>query len=191
MTARAEIERNSGLFHVVDDTTGPLEEANAFLGAIATRGLSPLTVRAYAFDLAAMYRWLSVTHRTLSELCQADLLDFVAHERQRGAKPTSINRRLTVCRLLHAFWQPAGVSVNAGTSLPAPHYRGAGRDRRLGLHVLHKKQALVLQVKVSRKLVLKSTSWSSFSMRDFESASISLRSKALISSSDRLIGGRA
>ena len=153
MTVRVDRDQQTGLHQVVDDRTGPVQEANAFLAALTTRGLSPLTVRAYAFDLAAIYRWLEATHRTLAELGQAELLDFVAHERRRGAKPSSINRRLTVCRLLHGFWQPGGLGADAGTSLPAPHYRGPGRDRRLGLHVLRKKRSLLLRVKEPKRLV--------------------------------------
>jgi len=153
MTACAECDPQTGLYRVVDDDTGPVEEINAFLRAVATRGLSPLTVRAYAFDLATVYRWMAVRGRTLAGLTQTDLLDFVAHERKRSAGPASINRRLTACRLLFGFWHPGGPQNAAGTSLPAPHYRGPGRDRRLGLHVLHKQHSLALHIKQPRKLV--------------------------------------
>ncbi len=153
MTVRAEIDTESGLYRVVEETTGALEEANAFLRAVATRGLSPLTVRAYAFDLVALYRWMAATGRTLDELRQPDLLNFIRHERERGAHPSSINRRLTTCRLLHGFWHPEGLGAAAGTSLPAPHYRGSGRDRRIGMHMLRKKRELVLRVKMPQKQI--------------------------------------
>jgi integrase/recombinase XerC len=154
MTVRVEMDLRSGLHHVVDDATGPLEEINGFLRALATRGLSALTVRAYAFDLTSAYRWMSVSNRTLAALTRADLLDFVAHEKGRGAEPASINRRLTALRLLYRFLHPRGMATSPGESLPSPHYRGRGRDRRLGLHVLHKQQELVLRVKEPHKLVL-------------------------------------
>jgi site-specific recombinase XerD len=152
MTARAEAAQGTGLFCVVDDD-GPVEEINAFLRAVTTRGLSPLTVRAYAFDLAAAYRWMAADGRTLSALTRADLHGIVAHERTRGASPASINRRLVALRLLHRFWHPHGMSNAAGTSQPSPHYRGRGRDRRLGVHVLKRQQELVLRVKQPQKLV--------------------------------------
>ena len=129
MTACAKLHPQSGRYHVVDDTTGPVEEINAFLEAVYTRGLSLLTVRAYAFDLAAVYRWLEGYGKELSCLSQADLLNFVAHERDRGAQPGSINRRLTVCRLLFEFWHPEGMKTQAGTPRTSPFYRGPGRDR--------------------------------------------------------------
>jgi integrase/recombinase XerC len=153
LNVRAQIDRESGFFYIVDDAGRRVDQVNAFLRAVATRGLSPLTVRAYAYDLVAVYRWLGATGRTLDALTQADLLDFVAHERGRGAQPVSINRRLSACRLLHRFWYPRGVQVNEGTSMPAPYYRGPGRDRRLGLHLLPKPRSLALHVKQPKKLV--------------------------------------
>ena len=158
MTVGAKLNTKAGLYHVVDDVNGPIKEINAFLDAIHARGLSPLTVRAYAFDLVAVYRWLEVSGKQLTSLKQADLLNFVAHERLRKAEPASINRRLTSCRLLFEFWRPEGMTVNAGTSLPSPYYRGPGRERNLGLHVLKKERSLKLKVKMPRKLVSPLTS---------------------------------
>ena len=37
-----------------------MAEANEFLRALEARGLSTDTLRAYAFDLVALYRWLRV-----------------------------------------------------------------------------------------------------------------------------------
>jgi site-specific recombinase XerD len=55
--------------------------------------------------------------------------------------------------LLYGFWHPEGLDAAAGTSLPAPYYRGPGRDRRLGIHVLHKKRQRVLSVKTPKKQI--------------------------------------
>jgi integrase/recombinase XerD len=141
---------NHQLFH---DSGAPLEEANRFLNALNIRGLSPRTIRAYAFDLLALYRWMHAGGHCLKELSPSTLLDFIAHERRRQAQPSSINRRLTVCRLLHSFYYPDGLVSAAGTSLPSPYYRGPGRDRRLGIHLRRKKSASVLRVKTPVKQV--------------------------------------
>jgi site-specific recombinase XerD len=153
MTVRAEIDSKSGLYRVVEEANGGLEEANAFLQAVATRGLSPLTVRAYAFDIVTLYRWMISSGRSLADLSQPDLLDFIRREQERGAHPSSINRRLTTCRLLHGFWHPEGLGTAVGTSLPASHYRGPGRDRRIGMHVIEKKRELALCVKTPHKQI--------------------------------------
>ena len=110
-------------------------------------GLSPRTIRAYAFDLLVLYRWMNEGGYCLGDLTQSKLLDFIAHEQGRSAQPRSINRRLTVCRLLHNFYYPDGLKNAPGTSLPAPYYRGPGRDRHLGINLRKKKDALVLRVK--------------------------------------------
>jgi len=154
MTVRAKMDPRSGIYRIVDETdSGLCDDANAFLRAVAVRGLSPRTVRAYAFDIVALYRWMRATDRTLSGLTQSDLLDFVGWEKERGAQPSSINRRLTTCRLLHGFSHPEGLGGAAGTSLPAPYYRGPGRDRRIGVHVLKKKRLLALRVKTPQKQI--------------------------------------
>lgn len=153
MTVRAKPNGETGRYHLIDDVDGPVEEANAFLCALDARGLSPRTIRAYAFDLVAVYRWLEDTGKHFRELNSVALLDFIGHEKSRGAKPRSINRRLTVCWLLFDFWYPGCLGVTPGASLPASFYKGPGRDRRLGLHRLKKKSSLRLQVKVPKKLV--------------------------------------
>jgi integrase/recombinase XerD len=153
MTVRAKLNKKSGLYHVVEDEHGPVEEINAFLNAIYARGLSLLTVRAYAFDLVAVYRWLEVFGKPLTSLTQSDLLDFITHERNRGAQPASINRRLTSCRLLFEFWSPRGMTASAKVSLPSPFYRGSGRERNLGVHLIKKNRSLKLRVKEPKKLV--------------------------------------
>ena len=141
------------MYQLILDSGAPLEEANGFLRALNIRGLSPRTVRAYAFDLLAIYRWMNTAGYRLSDLTQAVLLEFISNEKGRGAQPSSINRRLTVCRLLHSFYYPGGLKNAPGTSLPAPYYRGPGRDRAVGVHRLRKKRELALRVKTPNKQV--------------------------------------
>jgi site-specific recombinase XerD len=128
-------------------------EANKFLDAIELRGLSRLTVRAYAYDLLSLYRWLHETHRKFHDLTPADLVEFIAAQRNGGAEPRSINRRLSTTRLFYRFCTNQELGSGPGVSLPAPHYRGPGRDRYLGIHRLRRRQARALRVKVPHKLV--------------------------------------
>jgi site-specific recombinase XerD len=150
---RVEAGGEHSPYRVVDEQRGPVAEANEFLSALAARGLSPNTVRAYAFDLAALYRWLLVSGKALEQLQHAELLDFVREQRRRGGAPRTINRRLTSCRLLYRFWTDKELPVGRGASLPAPHYRGPGKDRRLGLHQLPRRRRVKLRVQVPRTLV--------------------------------------
>src|SRR5690349_17008431 len=80
-----------------------LDEANSFLEMLGIRGLSPATVRAYAFDLLLLHRWLAESQRALRTLDQSQLLGFIAHQQRAGAQPASINRRLTTCEQYFSF----------------------------------------------------------------------------------------
>lgn len=130
-----------------------ISQANAFLQALHRRGLSLHTTRAYAYDLAVLYRWLSATQRVLDQLTATDLLDFIAAQRARGSDPRSINRRLTTARLLYCFCVGHEFIATAGVSLPAAHYKGPGRDHHLGLHRLKRRGLLRLRVKETQKIV--------------------------------------
>lgn len=128
-----------------------LVEANRFLRALELRGLSPKTLRAYAYDFVILYRWLADTQRRLGDLGADDLLEYIAAQRDAGAQPSTINRRLTTCRLLYRF--TVGKDLTSTRFSPAPHYRGRGRDRHLGLHSLPRQTRLMLRVKTPRRVV--------------------------------------
>ncbi len=135
------------------DHDGPVAEANEFLSALQVRGLSPRTVRAYAYDLLLLYRWMRTSGRSLQQLEARDLLEFIAAQRQVGAEPRSINRRLSTTRLLYRFWMSRELGVGSRVSFPGPHYKGPGRDHYLGIHKLTRRGVRKLRVNEPRKLV--------------------------------------
>jgi site-specific recombinase XerD len=130
-----------------------LEVANKFLSSLDARCLSPRTIRAYAYDLLVLYRWLDESQQKLEELKQPDLLEFVHTQKKAGAHPHSINRRLLVTSLVYRFCTNREIDSAPGTSLPSPYYRGRGRDRFLGLHSLGKPVHKALSVKAPQKIV--------------------------------------
>lgn len=149
---RIQVRRTEDGRYTLLDQGSAIMEANGFLEAIEMRGLSRQTTRAYAYDLLLLYRWLLQSKGKLCHLTAAKLVQFIASQRLVGASPRSINRRLSTIRLLYRFHfgsDPRG----ARASLPAPHYKGPGRDHNLGLHALHRRPALQLRVKESRTLV--------------------------------------
>lgn len=129
----------------------PLAAANAFLEALSVRGLSPATVRAYAFDLVLLYRWLDASQLELEELTSTELLQFVEHQQRRDAKPSSINRRLVTCELLYRF--VTGNSMSSARVSVAPHYAGRGREHALGFHQRKRATRPKLRVKAPHRLV--------------------------------------
>jgi len=146
-------ELRSGACRLVDDEGRSLADVNRFLAALEIRGLSPRTVRAYAFDCLALYRWLEAAGKAVATLRQPDLLDFVAAQRAEDAQPSSINRRLVTCRLLYRFITGQELPDGPGALAPSAHYTGRGRDRSLGLHLLRRMGKLKLRVKQPRKIV--------------------------------------
>jgi integrase len=135
--------------------TKVVEEVARFLGSLELRGQSPLTVRAYAYDALTMYRWLGAREEPCdpAELAQLDLFDFIRYQREAGAHPRSINRRLVVAALLYRFITGKDIPGGPGVSLPAPYYKGRGRDRNLGLHRIRAPRHRALRVKTPRTLV--------------------------------------
>jgi site-specific recombinase XerD len=139
--------RDKGLF-VVHGEGELVAQANGFLATLTQRGFSPRTVRAYAYDLIVFFRWLAPRALTLTRIEEADLLEYIRHQQASDAKPRSINRRLSTCRLFIRH-----VSGKEPERHTAGHYRGRGRDRNLGLHVLRPQRRVALRVKVPRALV--------------------------------------
>jgi integrase/recombinase XerD len=138
---------------LVGDIQGPIKEVNHFLEAQKSRGLSPQTIRAYAYDLLTLYRWMNEKKYSLIDLTQMTLLDFLSAQRDVKAHPKSINRRLVTCRLLYRFCMSKEIATGVGASFPASYYKGPGRDRELGIHTIKKHRVRVLRVKTPRKIV--------------------------------------
>jgi site-specific recombinase XerD len=150
---KVEYDAGAGMFRLVDEQQHPLlKEANDFLDAVAARGLSSATIRAYAYDLVLLALWLEKSDRRLEALQSADLIDFIRSQRETGAHPRSINRRLITCRLLYRFVVGNEMGDLRGVSLPGPYYKGAGRGA-LGLHARRKRPHLALQVKIPQTVV--------------------------------------
>ncbi len=154
MVARAVADMScGGLYHLIDEDDRPIEEPNEFLNALSHRGLSPRTIRAYAFDLVVIMRWLGGSGKKMRELRQSDLLEFIGNQKKDAAHPNSINRRLITCRLFYRFLVNAEIPSSPRMSLPAAHYKGRGRERDLGLHQIRSPSRLCLRLKTPRKIV--------------------------------------
>jgi site-specific recombinase XerD len=150
---KVEYDAEAGMFRLVDGQQHPLlQGANDFLDAVAARGLSSATIRAYAYDLVTLARWLEKSDRRLEALQPADLVDLIRSQRETGAQPRSINRRLITCRLLYRFVVGDEIGGLRGVSLPGSHYKGPGRGY-LGLHARRKRRQLSLQVKIPQTVM--------------------------------------
>ena len=79
--------------------------ANPFLDAQKLRQLSLRSLRAYAYDLLHLARWLQDARHRLAKLNQSLLLDYVRCQLDHQPEPTpqTINHRLGVLRRLYRF----------------------------------------------------------------------------------------
>jgi integrase/recombinase XerC len=130
-----------------------VEVPNRFLEAIEVRGLSPKTVRAYAYDLLLLYRWLSVSRKSFRQLRQTELFEFISWDKKRGANPHSINRRLSVYRHFYRFSFGKDLPLGVRVASPSPYFAGPGRDRYLGIWRARRRDRLQLRVRAHRTIV--------------------------------------
>ncbi len=110
--------------------------ANRFLGHLRTRAFSAATVRAYAFDLVNLARFLQQRRLGVGEVTAMDVFDWIDWQRTpppaagtvvalrpRGAAIATVNRRVAAARGFFGFLVMAGEV--AASPVPAGR-RGAG-----------------------------------------------------------------
>jgi integrase/recombinase XerC len=144
------IEKRDGIAVVVDDAGVAINDCARFLERLRVRGLAPLSIEAYAYDLAIILRWLETNGFELARLDIDDLHRFIAWERGRDSSPKSINRRLHTLRQFYRF--VIGNDIPGGTE-PARGSRWRMRDWELGLQRLRPRATRQLRVRESRTIV--------------------------------------
>jgi len=169
---RFRVVSDGGLWRLSGPAAARFELVNEFLGYLADRNYSPMTVRAYAFDLLAFTRWLDDQGLSLVGVDTDVLLRFLTacreavlpgrpggnvysiHDgRSSGYAPATINRRLAAISALFTFQQMRDpTAVN-----PVPHGRAAkvtARGERSGLlaHVAKPRSRSRLRLREPRRL---------------------------------------
>jgi len=92
-------------YRLVDDRNREIAWANEFLDAQKLRQLSPRSLRAYAYDLLHLARWLQAERHSLAHLNQSLQLQYVRDQLDHPPQPTpqTINHRLCVLRALYRY----------------------------------------------------------------------------------------
>jgi site-specific recombinase XerD len=130
------VERCEDTHRLVGSWPG-IQAANAFLAHLRTRGFSPATVRAYAFDPVCLGRFLEQRSIGLVDVVPTDVVDWgdwqtgppktggkvVQITARRGAAPASVNRRAAAARAFFEYLVLAG--TRADNPVPSPR-RGQG-----------------------------------------------------------------
>jgi integrase/recombinase XerD len=134
------------------DEQGGIAWANSFLDAQRIRQLSLRSLRAYAYDLLNFARWWSQhPAKSLSEVTESTLLEYVRYQLDQIPKPTpqTVNHRLVVLHCLYRFH--LGTEIPPGQSHFQRIYKtrsplGYGRPRRataLGLRLRQPRRVVV------------------------------------------------
>lgn len=124
-----------GEHQLVGDWAG-VEFGNAFLGHLRARAFAVATLRAYAFDLVNLGRFLEQRSLELDAVEPVDLFGWVESQgvrrpdsgtvvrlRSSGSAPATINRRVAAVRAFFEFLVMSGARVS--NPVPAPR-RGQG-----------------------------------------------------------------
>jgi hypothetical protein len=110
---------------------GVIAEVTDFLKRLLLQGASHATIRAYAYDLLAFYRFMDAAHLSLDTLTPAHALNFVAALKQANVAPRSINRRITTVRsFLNARSTDSGNALFAAPR--SAFYKGRRNTALLG-----------------------------------------------------------
>jgi len=87
----------------------------------AERGRAANTISAYRRDLRTYVAWLRTNGRSLTEVVEADLVEFVGALRARGLAPASVARALVPVRSLHRFLAEEGrAATDPGAHVELP-----------------------------------------------------------------------
>lgn len=122
-------------------------QAQTFLYELLLKGMSRATLRAYAYDLLAFYRFLSPARTKIEDLSRDHALDFLRTMRSTNAAPRTINRRITVIRsFLNSRKQELGDSLFAAHN--RAFYKGRRNRALLGPSRIKSSRPGALRVKV-------------------------------------------
>lgn len=137
---------------ILVDEGGIIKEAFGFLRLLFLRGISSQTIRAYAFDLLAFYRYLRESCLVIDILQPQHAFDFILSHRRSGSAPRTINRRLiTVHSFLNSQYDGLGDMLFQETS--PSFYKGRKSNALLG-NLRVKGQRSSLKVKVPSILIM-------------------------------------
>src|SRR4051794_28163584 len=149
-TEKIRIIKVDGHYKIESEKGECFVDVDSFLGRCEIKGLSPQTIRAYAFDLLSFFRWWEKTGIIFSDLTQSDLFSWIAHERELRNQAKTINRRLGTAFLFYEFItgnpMPKGKHSNIQSTLRS--WKKHGYDRSLGIFrvLLHHSQRIKVRV---------------------------------------------
>lgn len=148
--AQASIVRSP---YILSDDGVIIAEVSQFLDLLCLRGVSLNTLRAYAFDLLAFYRFLDVLRITLEEVSHCHAIDFIRAGRERNLAPRTINRRIQTISAFLRVTNPK-LAEDIFTGPVSRFYKGRKNTALLGPAWIKPAPRGSFKVKVPRRLIL-------------------------------------
>ena len=136
----------------IDGKGALIDKANKYFEAGEVHGLSPDTVRSYAYTLMAFFLFIEEDWPLFESLDQKKLQDWMFHLKEIGLKPRSINQMLVCVRGFYRFSFGKVIPHAAGVLYPKSHYRGSRRNV-LGVPYRKSTGQLELKIKVPHEVV--------------------------------------
>jgi len=85
-------------FSLSTDNKSSFGETHDFLSCLTARNVSSNTVRAYAYDLMAFYRFMSIAKVNIQNITTRHITQFLLFEQSSKISPRTINRRIVAIR---------------------------------------------------------------------------------------------
>jgi site-specific recombinase XerD len=135
------------------DGKGPLvDKANGYFEACEVHGLSPDTVRSYAFTLMAFFKWFKGDLEIFKKFNQKRLQDWMFELKKQECKARSINQMLVCVRGFYRFCFGVAVPHAPGVLYPKGYYKAMTRHPFTNRY-RPGKSLLELKVKVEKRVV--------------------------------------
>lgn len=138
--------------HRLDGKGELVSKANEFFETAEVQGVSMDTVRAYAYALLALFRWLNCDWEKFAAFTQKSLQDWMAYLKSKNFKARTINHRLCTARAFYRYSFGNDLPHAPGVLYPRGYFRGQrGAPLRpsRGVRRMH----LELRTKVEKKVV--------------------------------------
>lgn len=149
---QASVKQNKNNYYLEPVMTELINVANQYLEGLRIRGCAIKTVRAYAYDLLALIRWLETNNMDFEKITDKHIFDWIVVMREIPIRPATINRRLIVC---YAFFKYCyGDSIPKSVNVPYSSKHSVRRSKRSqGITGFWKKPNDQLKVKMNHFVI--------------------------------------
>jgi integrase/recombinase XerD len=145
---QASLPQSASPYRLVQGRDHHVIWANDFLDAQKMRGLSPCSIRAYAYDLLNLARWFQIASVELHALNHSMLRDYIRFQMDHLPQPAAqtVNHRISVTHSLYRF--------HHGCEIPPTGHGPEPTCTRASTFARARRTMRTLRVKIPRHVVI-------------------------------------